>query len=152
MNGRGSAPISTSNLQLGYFAMRVMLGINLCFHGIMRPITGMTAFVDEWEPTFADTFLPLGLVRVTLFLIPVAEGIAGLLTLLGLFTRAALVGGVAIFALLLAGHSVRSGWAGNHTVMQYALYYGVLLALQQYNWLALDNVRAQRSTAVAPAN
>ena len=119
-----------------------MLGINLTFHGIMRPITGMDAFVEQWVPTFTDTFLPISLVRAALYFIPVAELIVGVLTLLGWFTRWALVGGVLIFALLLAGHAVRSNWGGNHLVMQYVLYYVFLFALRSQNWLALDNRRS----------
>ena len=66
----------------------------------------------------------------------------GILTVLGLFTRWALIGGVLIFALLLAGHSVRSNWSGNHLVMQYVLYYAVLFGLRSQNWFALDNRRS----------
>ena len=139
---RFAGPNSPTNLQVGYFVLRLMLGINLVFHGIMRPITGTSAFVETWVPTFADTFLPLSLVRFSLYLIPPAELIVGILTVLGLFTRWALIGGVLIFALLLAGHSVRSNWGGNHLVMQYVLYYAVLFGLRSQNWLALDNRRS----------
>ena len=125
--------------------MRVMLGINLTFHGIMRPITGMSAFVEDFAPTFADTFLPMSLVRIALYFIPVAELVVGVLTVLGLFTRWALIGGVMVFALLLVGQGVRSNWGGIHLIMQYVLYYAVLFALLSQNWLALDNRRSRLS-------
>ena len=142
LNSRFAGPHSPTDLQVGYFVMRVMLGINLTFHGIMRPITGMTEFVEQFVPSFADTFLPIWLVRISLYFIPVAELILGVLMILGLFTRWALIGGILIFALLLAGHGVRSNWGGLHLVMQYVLYYGILFSLRSQNWLALDNRRS----------
>lgn len=142
LDSRFAGPNSPTNLQVAYFVMRLMLGINLTFHGIMRPITGMSAFVEQFAPSFTDTFLPMSLVRVALYFIPVAELIVGILTLLGLFTRWALIGGVVVFALLLAGQSVRSNWSGNHLVMQYVLYYAFLFAFRSQNWLALDNRRS----------
>lgn len=139
LDSRFAGPNSPTNLEVAYFVMRVMLGINLTFHGIMRPITGMTAFVDDFAPTFADTFLPMLLVRASLYFIPIAELVVGVLTILGLFTRFALISGVLIFALLLAGHAVRSNWGGIHLVMHYVFYYVVLFALLSQNRLALDN-------------
>lgn len=112
-----------------------MLGIKLVFHGIMPPITGMSAFVETCKPTFADAFLPVSLVRFSLYLIPPAELIVGVLTELGLFTRWALISGVLIFAL--AGHAVRPNWGGSHLVMQYVPYYAAPFGLRS-QWLALD--------------
>lgn len=146
MNGiltsRFSGPNSPTDIQVAYFVMRLMLGINLTFHGVMRPINGYSGFVEQWVPTFTDTFLPLPLVTFALYIIPAAELIVGVLMLLGLFTRFALIGGVMVFALLLAGHSVRENWGGNHLVMQYVLYYAFLFAFRSQNWLALDNRRS----------
>ncbi len=141
LDSRFAGPGSPTDLQVGYFVLRIMLGVNLTFHGVMRPITGMNAFVEQWVPTFTDTFVPMSLVRISLYFIPVAEFILGVLMLLGLFTRLALIGGVLVFALLLAGHAVRSNWGGIHLVMQYVLYYAFLFALRSQNWLALDNRR-----------
>ena len=142
MDSRFAGPNSPTDLQVAYFVMRLILGINLTSHGIMRPITGMEAFVEQWVPTFTDTFLPISLVRAALYFIPVAELILGVLMVLGLFTRFALIGGVMVFALLLAGHAVRSNWGGIHLVMHYVAYYVFLFALRSQNWLALDNRRA----------
>ncbi len=129
-------------MQLGYFFMRIMLGVNLFFHGFMRILTGVGAWEEPMALTFVDTYLPMPLVHFSLYLIPYAEIALGTLTLLGLFTRWALLGGVVLFVILMYGHTVRQNWSGVHLISHYGIYYWVMLVLQSQNWLALDNRRA----------
>ena len=137
---------SPSSLQLGYFFFRIMLGVNLFFHGFMRVLTGLSAWEQPMAATFADTYLPMTLVHIALYMIPFAEIILGVLTLLGLFTRWALIGGVLFFIVLMYGHTARQNWSGVHICMHYGLYYWILLVLQSQNWLSLDNRRAARAS------
>ena len=59
----GGAP---TNMQIGYFFMRIMLGMNLFFHGFMRIVTGVSAWEIPMAATFEDTFLPMTLVHTFL--------------------------------------------------------------------------------------
>ena len=77
----GGAP---TNMQIGYFFMRIMLGMNLFFHGFMRIVTGVSAWEIPMAATFEDTFLPMTLVHTFLYMIPYIEVVLGTLTLLGL--------------------------------------------------------------------
>lgn len=53
-------------------------------------------------------------------------------------------GMVDLQGLVLAyGHGVRQNWEGIHLIMHYSIYFWVLLVLQNQNWLALDNKRAE---------
>ncbi len=139
-----TAGASPTNMQIGYFFMRIMLGVNLFFHGFMRII--QTGGVAVWEQpmatTFEETFLPMALVHAFLYMIPYIEVLLGAMTLLGLYTRWALLVGVSFYVILMFGHTVRQNWAGVHIIMHYGFYYWVLLVLLGQNWLALDNRRA----------
>jgi thiosulfate dehydrogenase [quinone] large subunit len=116
----------------------------LFFHGFMRII--QTGGVAVWEQpmatTFEETFLPMALVHAFLYMIPYIEVLLGAMTLLGLYTRWALLAGVSFYVILMFGHTVRQNWAGVHIIMHYGFYYWVLLVLLGQNWLALDNRRA----------
>ncbi len=136
----GGAP---TNMQIGYFFMRIMLGMNLFFHGFMRIVTGVSAWEIPMAATFEDTFLPMTLVHTFLYMIPYIEVALGTLTLLGLQMHWALLAGISFYVILLFGHTVRQNWAGVHIVMHYGLYYWILLVLQGQNWLALDSRRTR---------
>ena len=145
LTARFGGPGSPTNMQLGYFFLRLMLGINLFFHGFMRYLTGVSAWEQPMAETFAGTYLPMPMVHAALYTIPFAELVLGTLTILGLFTRWALLGGVLLFVVLMYGHTVRQNWSGVHLVIHYGFYYWALFVFIRYNWLALDN----RGTASA---
>lgn len=130
--------------QIGYFFFRIMVGINLFFHGFMRVLTGLSEWEAGLATQFVDTFLPMPLVHVALYMIPIVEIVIGAMTILGLYTRWAIYGGVILMVVLLFGHTVRQNWPGTHIVMPYGVYYWILLVLQEKNWFALDNLRTAK--------
>jgi len=138
VSGETTVTTSPTNMQIGYFFFRLMLGMNLFFHGFMRILTGVSAWENPMAETFVDTFLPMPLVHGFLYAIPYIEAVLGSLTLLGLFTRRVLLAGVAFYCILMFGHCVRQNWSTVHVVMHYGLYYWILLVFIRHNWLALD--------------
>ena len=101
MNGiledRFAGPGSPTNMELGYFFLRIMLGMNLFTHGFMRFLTGISAWEQPLAATFVDTYLPMPMVHFALYLIPVVEFIIGTFLLLGLLTHRALLGSLLLF-------------------------------------------------------
>jgi len=142
---------SLSNFQIGYVIFRVFVGANLFMHGLIRILTGVGVWAVPEAATFADTFLPMPLVNIALYLIPPVQILLGTCIALGLFTRLALLGGLGLFFILLFGHTVRMNWAGAHIVMHYGFYYWILLALLSQNRLAWDNRGATASQSVRTA-
>ena len=136
---RATGPLT--NFQIGYVFFRVYVGANLFFHGFMRIVTSVSAWEMSEAPSFEDTFLPMPLVHLALYLIPYVQVVLGTCIVLGLLMRWALVGGLCLFFILLFGHVVRQNWAGAHIVMHYGIYYWALLALLGQNRLALDRPR-----------
>ena len=137
---RTAGPLT--NFQIGYFFFRMFVGANLFLHGFTRILTGVSAWASPEAVTFTDTFLPMPLVHIALYMIPYVQIFLGTCITLGLFSRLALLGGLCLFFILLFGHTVRQNWSGAHIVMHYGLYYWILLALLSQNRLALDNRRS----------
>lgn len=145
---KASGPLN--NLQIGYVIFRIFVGANQFFHGFMRIVTGVGAWEATQAPSFEDTFLPMPLVHLALYMIPYVQVVVGFCVTIGLFTRLALLGCLCLFFVLLFGHGVRQNWSGVHIVMHYALYYWILLALLSQNRLSVDSRRGTRPET-APA-
>jgi len=133
---------SWTNLQIGYLIFRVFVGTNLFFHGFTRVLAGVAAWAGPEAATFADTIIPMPLVNLTLYTLPYVQIVLGACIAIGMFTRVVLLGGLAMFFVLLIGHLTRQNWSGAHIVMHYGLYYWILLALLRQNRVAVDRLRA----------
>jgi thiosulfate dehydrogenase (quinone) large subunit len=129
------------NLQIAYALFRVTLGLDMFMHGVMRLPT-LGAWVDTTTKLFEVSFLPMSWVRGFLYILPFPEGLIGLLLILGLQTRAALIAGSLTMFILVFGTSTRQDWTTVGLQMVYALYYYLMLARLGDNWLAVDTRRS----------
>ena len=135
----GGAP---SNAHLAYFLFRITMGVNMFFHGFMRPFTGLSDWVQPMAATFADTYLPMPLVLLFLYCLPFYEMALGAVLIVGFQTRLASIGGAVMMLVLLYGNTARQDWgtAGNN--MHYTLYFAGMLALVHYDCYGLDKRRS----------
>lgn len=126
------------NQHEAYALLRLGLGINLFLHGLVR-------FGSNWEKfqgwilgTFAESPLPMFMVKIAGSIIPPAEFILGTLLILGFKTRYALIGASFLFINLMFGMSLIQKWdvVGSH--MMYLLISTLLLFLHGFNAYALD--------------
>ncbi len=136
---------TVSNIRIGYFLFRITIGVNIFFHGFMRLLTGLSVWEVPTAAAFTDTYLPMPLVHLFLYTLPFVEVVLGTLMTLGLFTRWAMIGGAVMMLLLVYGNTARQEWGTVGNNMLYALYFWIMLALQPYDWLALDNRRSKAS-------
>src|ERR1041385_15547 len=85
---------SVGDVQLAYSAFRITLGMNIFFHGAMRLITGLDAWVTMQASVFTkQPILPMWSVVAFLYVLPFVEVVLGALTFIGLYTRWALIAG-----------------------------------------------------------
>jgi thiosulfate dehydrogenase (quinone) large subunit len=130
---------STLDRQLAYLLFRLTLGINILVHGAGRIFgPGADAFATTTAAEFTKTALPMGLVHAFLVVLPFAELVLGVLTLLGLFTRWALALGGLMIAALVFGTAMRSDWNTVGVQMIYAITYYLLLVNRSANRFSLD--------------
>jgi thiosulfate dehydrogenase [quinone] large subunit len=87
---------------------------------------------------FAHSPLPEWMVRGFGTVLPAIEGVIGLLLLIGLKTRWALIAASLLMLVLTVGTALVQDWAVTGTQLMYALVFSVLLFLRRYNSWSLD--------------
>jgi thiosulfate dehydrogenase (quinone) large subunit len=133
---------SRRNYQIAFALFRITTGVDMLMHGAMR-IPNLTAFVNTTAKLFEGSSpLPMWLVRGFLYFLPFPETIIGVLLILGLFTRGALIVGAITMIILVFGTGTRQDWNTIGLQMAYVFYYYLLIARIEDNWLAIDTRRA----------
>ncbi|MGI4835410.1 MAG: DoxX family membrane protein [Janthinobacterium lividum] len=130
-----------NNFELAFVLGRLLLGLNYLLHGLVR-IPKLPTFRGHLLQQFAAAPLPPALVGAFGTVLPFAEGTLGLLLVLGLFTRAALVGAMLIIMSLVFGSSLLENWSLVGDQMLYGLFIITLVLHLQRNRLCLDAVAA----------
>ncbi len=139
MEGERTGP---RNLQIAYALFRLTLGLDIFLHGAMRYVTGVGAWVDSTAKLFENTILPVPLVHGFLMTLPILEVVIGALTIIGLYTRFALIAGAVMILSLVLGTGFRQDWTTVGSQMLYAAYYYLMIARLEDNWLAVDRPRS----------
>jgi thiosulfate dehydrogenase [quinone] large subunit len=129
---------SNSDEKIAYALLRVAAGTNLLMHGVSRLLAGPDGFAAHLTMQFAHSPLPESMVRGFGTVLPAIEGLIGLLLVIGLKTRWALIAASLLMLVLTFGSSLVQNWAAAETQLMYALIFSVLLFLRRYNSWSLD--------------
>jgi thiosulfate dehydrogenase [quinone] large subunit len=128
-----------SDLELAYAFFRFSMGVVIFFHGAMRMITGVGPWVVKEMPLFVgNPLLPMWFVVGFLWVLPTIEVVLGTLTVIGLYTRWALLAGAVLMLILVFGNLTRQDWGTVGNELHYILYYTLMIAGMKYNRFALD--------------
>jgi thiosulfate dehydrogenase (quinone) large subunit len=130
---------ATLDRKIGYHVLRFTLGLSIFMHGLTR-LPHLSTFADGMVKEFANTVLPAMVVRPFAMGLVFVEAIVGLLVLLGLFTRAALILGSATMAALIFGTTLRSDWNTVAVQLLYCGIYAALIAGREYNAYSFDTL------------
>jgi thiosulfate dehydrogenase [quinone] large subunit len=130
-----------NNFELAFVLGRLLLGLNFLMHGLVR-IPKLAVFSAGIGKEFAAAPLPPALVSAYAHALPFVEGGIGLLLVLGLFTRPALVAAMLAIASLIFGSSLLEKWSLVGDQMVYGLFIITLVLHLQRNRLCLDAVTA----------
>jgi thiosulfate dehydrogenase (quinone) large subunit len=130
-----------TNERIAYAFLRFVFGINICFHGLSRLLGDHQAFLAYLDKSMATAVLiPKGTIPVFAAILPWVETTIGLLVLLGLFTRIALIAGSLVMVLLMAGITLAQDWNVAGTQLIYCIIYFVLLARLEWNRFSVDTL------------
>lgn len=129
-----------SDLRLAYALARLGLGLNIALHGLIR-IPKLPAFAAGMQETFSGSILPPALVYVTAYGIAIAEVIIGILLILGLVLRPALVAGTLLMILLISACCLIENWSAVGIQMVYLAFYCVMIATATFDSRSLDSLR-----------
>jgi len=133
------------NFELAFVLGRLLLGLNFLMHGLVR-LPKLGVFRAGIEKEFAAAPLPPALVGLFATALPFVEGAIGVLLLLGLFTRAALVAAMLVIMSLVFGSSLLEKWTLVGDQLVYGLYIITLVLHLQRNRLCLDAVSPTAAT------
>ena len=128
-----------NNKSLAYALLRIAFGINFAGHGLVRSYNGVDAFATTTAEHLAKSHLPHSLTFGFSYAIPFLESILGLVLILGIFTRAALVCGAVFMMLLTIGVASNQQWDIASQQLIYSTIFFLLLYLIEHNALAVDN-------------
>jgi thiosulfate dehydrogenase [quinone] large subunit len=130
-----------SDRRLAYALLRAIIGVNLAVHGISRLLAGPHAFAASLVGMFHATPLPAWSVMSFGLVLPWVEAALGLLILLGLATRFALIAASLTILALTFGATLRQDWESAGLQLIYAVIYAALLAFRSDNTYSIDGLR-----------
>ena len=130
---------ASSDTVLAYTILRVSFGANIMLHGVSRFLMGHTAFLAYLTHYFEKTTLiPASTLPAFATVLPYLETGFGLLLLLGLATRFALIGGALVITMLVFGTNLAQDWLVSGLQLIYAFLYYYLLAHLGENRISID--------------
>jgi thiosulfate dehydrogenase [quinone] large subunit len=131
----------SSNASLAYSILRVAFGANIFLHGLSRLLNGRAAFLAYLNHYFEHAHLvPTGALPVFGAVLPWVETILGLLLLLGLATRLALIAGAIVMIILVIGTNLAQDWEVAGLQLIYCFIYYYMLARIDLNAFSLDTM------------
>ena len=130
-----------SDTDIAYGILRLSFGMNIFLHGISRLLNGRAAFLAYLTHYFEHApLIPAGALPVFGAVLPWVETTLGLLLLLGLATRFALIAGGLVMTILVIGTCLAQDWNVAGLQLIYCFIYYYLLLHRDQNVFSLDEL------------
>lgn len=120
-----------------FLLLRLAVAISMFGHGLVR-LPKLTIFSNWMIGSFENSMLPKFIVTPFSYILPIAEFTIGLLLLLGLFTKPALIAGGFVMLVLLFGTSLIENWEAIPSQLIHVAFFALLLQFIDYNSWAVD--------------
>jgi thiosulfate dehydrogenase [quinone] large subunit len=137
---RGHGEVSwQSDTALAYAIFRLTFGVNIGFRGIVRiTVNGLDQFSAGLLKQFEPTWFPPFAISAFGHVVPWVETAVGLLLIVGLFTRPALVLGGLLMTSLTFGTMYLQNFDLAWLQLTYAIAFFLLLSFRSWNVISLD--------------
>lgn len=122
-----------------FLLLRLGIATSMFGHGLVR-LPKLNAFSEWMTTSFEKSLLPKVMVIPFSYVLPVAEFTVGLLLLIGLFTKPALIMGAVILLVLLFGTAMIENWEAIPSQLLHLVFFALLLQFIQSNSWALDKL------------
>ncbi|MPS64839.1 MAG: DoxX family protein [Chryseobacterium sp.] len=122
-----------------FLLLRLGIATSMFGHGLVR-LPKLNAFSEWMTTSFEKSLLPKVMVIPFSYVLPVAEFTVGLLLLIGLFTKPALIMGAVILLVLLFGTAMIENWEAIPSQLLHLVFFALLLQFIQNNSWALDKL------------
>lgn len=122
-----------------YLISRLAIGLSFFGHGLVR-LPKLAGFSNWMVSQFSKSLLPEFLVFPFSYILPFAEFIAGLLIIIGLFTRQGLLLAGLVCLALIFGTTMIENWEALPSQLIHVAFLSVLLAYLPHNVYAVDQI------------
>jgi thiosulfate dehydrogenase [quinone] large subunit len=133
------------NKAVAYLLMRLALGVNIFGHGFFRLLSGLSAFVHGAAIPIDKGPLPHSLTIDFLYAVPFIEVALGLLLIVGLWTRIALILGQLNMIGLVVGVTSVQNWTTATTQLEYSFVFFAMLWLVEANTISVDGLMGRKN-------
>jgi len=127
------------DVKWAYLLSRLAIGLSFFGHGLVR-LPKLDGFSNWMMGQFAKSFIPEFLVLPFSYALPILEFAAGLMILLGLFTRLGLLLAGAVSLALIFGTTMIENWEALPSQLIHVACTSVLLAYLPQNSYAVDHL------------
>jgi thiosulfate dehydrogenase [quinone] large subunit len=135
---------STPAARIAFLLVRLGIGMSFFGHGLVR-LPKLTVFTTHMVTPFQYSMLPEALVTPFAYILPFFEFAIGLLLLLGLFTKQALIAGALVMILLIFGTTAIEQWQNLDSQLIHLAFFAALLPfVDTLNSFALDGLKGRR--------
>jgi len=136
-----TSTLDTSDTSLAYAIFRLTFGVNICFRGVARIfVLGLDNFGAGMMKQFSATAFPLGFVDIFAHTLPWIETAIGIMLILGLGTRYALIIGGLMMTALTFGTMFLQNFDLAWLQLTYAIAFFLLLAARAWNTISVDAI------------
>lgn len=122
-----------------FLLLRLAIGLSMFGHGLVR-LPKLSGFSKWMVGSFQKSMLPESLVLPFSYALPIAEFVVGLLLLLGLFTRNALMAGGIVMLMLIFGSTMIEEWNALPSQLIHVAFFAFLLNYIHLNSFAVDKL------------
>ena len=132
---------------LAYALLRMTVGLMFFVFGVSKFLRGLDTVALGMQSRMAEAPMPEFLVGAFARVLPFGEVAIGLLLMVGLFTRGALVAAALLMMALTVGVVLEPSPATVAANVNYALIIVALLWLSEYDGYSVDHLRDRRSAS-----
>ncbi|WP_439585249.1 DoxX family membrane protein [Dyadobacter bucti] len=130
----------TNRYHWPFLLARLAAGMSMFGHGFVR-LPKLHGFSNWMVGQFQKSMLPDAIVVPFSYFLPLAELLVGVLLLIGLFTRQALIAGGFVMIALIFGSSMIEEWGAIPSQLIHTAFFAVLLCfVNDSNSLAVDTL------------
>ena len=126
------------NNPTAFLLLRLAIAASMFTHGLVR-LPKLDKFSAWMIGNFEKSMIPKFMVLPFSYTLPIAEFLIGLLLILGIFTKPALIAGSVVMIMLLSGTGMIENWEAIPSQLIHIAFFAILLSNIEYNSYSIDN-------------